>query len=185
MVRSMISYSILLINFWTEALKTLIHILNRVPSKLVPKTPYKLWTEREPSLNYLRVWYCLAEAKMFNPDIGKLDPKKVSRHFIGYSDKWKGYRFCCPKRHEVRRNKTRAIFLHDKLVSGRMVPREISLEEKRVHVPTLMTQEPFFSQYLLLLLLHRQCHTLWIQHLLLVLLWQQQIRTRNLPFRSR
>ena len=36
---------------------------------------------------------------MFNPDIGKLDPKKVIRHFIGYSDKWKGYRFCCPKRH--------------------------------------------------------------------------------------
>ena len=34
--------------------------------------------------------------------------------------------------------------MHDKLVSGRMVPQEISLEEKRVHVPTLMTQEPFF-----------------------------------------
>jgi transposase InsO family protein len=39
MMRSMISYSTLLINLWMEALKTNIHILNRVPSKSVPKTP--------------------------------------------------------------------------------------------------------------------------------------------------
>ena len=55
MVRSMISYSILPISLWMEALKTIIHILNRVPSKSVPKTPYELWTGKEPSLNYLRV----------------------------------------------------------------------------------------------------------------------------------
>ena len=37
MVRSMISYSTLLISLWIEALKITIHILNRVPSKSVPK----------------------------------------------------------------------------------------------------------------------------------------------------
>jgi transposase InsO family protein len=42
MVRSMISYSTLLISLWMEALKTAIHIFNRVPSKSVPKTPYEL-----------------------------------------------------------------------------------------------------------------------------------------------
>jgi transposase InsO family protein len=52
MVRSMISYSILPISLWMEALKTATHILNRVPSKSVPKTPYELWTGREPSLNH-------------------------------------------------------------------------------------------------------------------------------------
>ena len=55
MVRSMISYSTLPLSLWMETLKTVIHILNRVPSKSVPKTPYELWTGRVPSLNHLRV----------------------------------------------------------------------------------------------------------------------------------
>jgi transposase InsO family protein len=42
MVRSMLSYSTLLIELWMEALKIDIHILNRVPSKSLPKTPYEL-----------------------------------------------------------------------------------------------------------------------------------------------
>ena len=94
----MISYSTLPISLWMEALKTVIHILNRVPSKSVPKTPYELWTGRVPSLNHLRVWGSSAEAKVFNPKIGKLDPKTVSCHFIGYPEKSKGYRFYCPDR---------------------------------------------------------------------------------------
>ena len=87
MVRSMISYSTLPISLWMEALKTTIHILIRVPSKSVPKIPYELWIEKEPSLNYLRVWGCPAEAKVFNPNIGKLDSKIVSCHFIGYPER--------------------------------------------------------------------------------------------------
>jgi hypothetical protein len=72
-----------------EALKTTIHILNRVPSKSVPKTTYELWTGRVPSLNQLRVWGSPAEAKMFNTNIAKLDTKIVSCHFIGYLDRSK------------------------------------------------------------------------------------------------
>jgi hypothetical protein len=90
MVRSMLIYSTLLISLWMEALKTAVHILNRVPSKSVPKTPYKIWTDRNPTLNYLHVWGCSTEAKLFNPSIEKLDPKTVSYHFIGYPDKSKG-----------------------------------------------------------------------------------------------
>jgi hypothetical protein len=55
MVRIMLSYSTLPIGLWMEALKTAIHILNRVPSKSVSKTPYELWTEHKLSLNYIRV----------------------------------------------------------------------------------------------------------------------------------
>ena len=39
MVRSMMSYSTLPIFFWGYALKTIMHILNLVPSKSVPNTP--------------------------------------------------------------------------------------------------------------------------------------------------
>ena len=38
MVRSMISNSNFPLSLWSEALKTVVYILNRVPSKIVPKT---------------------------------------------------------------------------------------------------------------------------------------------------
>ena len=50
---------------------------------------YELWTRREPSLNHIRVWGCPTEAKVFNPNTGKLDPKIVNCHFIGYPEKSK------------------------------------------------------------------------------------------------
>jgi hypothetical protein len=55
MVRSMLSYFTLPISLWMRALKIVVHIFNRVPSKSVPKTPYKIWTARKPTLNYLHV----------------------------------------------------------------------------------------------------------------------------------
>ena len=68
---------------WGETLKTAVHILNRVPSKDVPKTPYELWVGRKLTLNYLHVWGCPVEAKIFNPQIKKLDSKTISCNFIG------------------------------------------------------------------------------------------------------
>jgi hypothetical protein len=144
MVRSMLSYSTLPINLWMEALKTAIHILNRVPSKSVPKTPYELWAGRKPTLNYLHVWGCPAEAKVFNPNIGKLDPKTVSCHFIGYPEKSKGYRFYCPNGYTKFVETRHAVFLEDQMMRGSTVARKIDLEEKRVFVPTPMIQDPFF-----------------------------------------
>jgi hypothetical protein len=72
-----------------EALKTTIYILNRVPSKSVPKTPYELWTGREPSLNHLCVGGIPAEAKVFIPNIGKLDSKTICCYFIAYPERSK------------------------------------------------------------------------------------------------
>lgn len=40
MVRSMVSHSSLLESLWGDALKTIIYIFNRVPSKAVANTPY-------------------------------------------------------------------------------------------------------------------------------------------------
>jgi hypothetical protein len=145
MVRSMLSYSILPISLWIETLKTAVHILNRVPSKSVPKTPYEIWTGRKPTLNYLHVWGCPAEARIFNPSIEKLDPKTVSCHFIGYLDKSKGFRFYCPDRYIKMMETRHAVFLEDDVIRGSTVPREIRLEEKRVCVPTPMVAELIFS----------------------------------------
>ena len=150
MVRSMMSYSNLPLGLWMEALKTAIHILNRVPSKSVPKTPYELWTGRVPSLQHFRVWGCPAEAKMFNPNIGKLDPKTVSCHFIGYPDRSKGFRFYCPDKYTKFVETRHAVFLEDEMMRGSLVAWKIDLEEKRVHAPNPMFRSHFYH-YLLYL----------------------------------
>lgn len=78
MVRSMLSYSNLPADLWIEALNTYVHILNRVPSKSVPKAPYELWIRRKLTLIYLHVWDCHAEAKLFNQQQNKFDSKTVA-----------------------------------------------------------------------------------------------------------
>ena len=55
MVRSMLSNSPLPISLWMEALKTAVYLLNRIPTKAVPKTPLELWIGRKPSLRHLHV----------------------------------------------------------------------------------------------------------------------------------
>ena len=67
MVRSMRSHSKLPESLWTEALKTTVYILNRVPTKVVPKTPFELWQGWKPSLQHIRVWGCPSELRVYNP----------------------------------------------------------------------------------------------------------------------
>ena len=55
MVRSMINHSSLPESLWGEAIKTVVYILNQVPSKVAAKTPYELWTGKKPSIRYLHV----------------------------------------------------------------------------------------------------------------------------------
>ena len=55
MVRSMMSQSDLPISFWGYALETAAFILNRVPSKVVKKTPYEIWTGKTPSLSFIKI----------------------------------------------------------------------------------------------------------------------------------
>jgi hypothetical protein len=128
-----------------EAFKTDAHILNRVPSKSVPKMPYELWKDRKLILNNLHVWGCSDEAKVFNSNIGKLDPKTLSCHFISFSDKSKGFCFYYTDRHTKFVEMRYAVFLDDEMIRRSMVSWDISLEEKWVYVPTPMIQEPYFS----------------------------------------
>jgi hypothetical protein len=110
-----------------ETLKTAIHILNKVPSKAMPKTPYELWTGREPSLKHLHVWGSPAEAKVFNPNIGKSDPKTVSCHFIGYPKKSKCFRFYYSDRYTKFVETRHVVILEDEMMRESMVARELFL----------------------------------------------------------
>ncbi|KAK9913445.1 hypothetical protein M0R45_037261 [Rubus argutus] len=96
MVRSMMCASGLPTFLWGEALLTANYLTNRTTSKSVSSTPFELWCGRKPSFYHLHVWGCKAEAKPYNPQLGKLDSKTVSAFFIGYPERSKGFKFYCP-----------------------------------------------------------------------------------------
>ena len=137
MVRSMMSFSNVPNSLWNEALKTAMYILNRVPSKAVPTTPFELWTGRKPSLRHLHVWGCPAEARIYNPHEKKLNSRTISGYFIGYPDKSKGYKFYCPK-HSTRIVETdNARFLENGEFSGSDEPRKVAVSYTHLTLPTI------------------------------------------------
>ena len=96
MVRSMFSHSSLPESLWGEALKTTAYILNRVPSKVVNKTPYELWTGKKLSIKHLHIWGCPTEARPYKPYERKLDLRTISCYFVGYVERSRGYKFYDP-----------------------------------------------------------------------------------------
>ena len=58
MVRSMMTQAKLPISFWGDALMTATYILNRVPSKSVPSTPYEIWNGTMHDLKVMCPWGC-------------------------------------------------------------------------------------------------------------------------------
>ena len=96
MVRSMISHSTLPVSLWGKTLKTAVYILNRVPTKANDKTPYEIWTGKQPSLKHLHISGCPAEARPYRPNEKKLNSRTISCYFIGYSERSRGYKFYDP-----------------------------------------------------------------------------------------
>lgn len=91
MVRSMMAQANLLISFRGDALLPAAYILNRVPSKSVPSTPYELWTGNKPELAHLRPSGSASYVHMTSQPHGKLDPKSKKCIFIRYLEGSKGY----------------------------------------------------------------------------------------------
>ena len=78
-----------------DALKTTAYILNQVPNKSVPKTPYELWSQKKPRLCQFQGWGCKVEVRLYNSQSKKLDLKTISWYFVGYCVGSRGSRFNC------------------------------------------------------------------------------------------
>ncbi|KAK4426844.1 Copia protein [Sesamum alatum] len=63
---------------WTEALKTAMYILNRVPTKAVSKMPFELFKGWKLSLRHVRIWGCPFAVRVYSPQEKKLDPRTIS-----------------------------------------------------------------------------------------------------------
>ncbi|RDX80971.1 hypothetical protein CR513_38412, partial [Mucuna pruriens] len=66
-----------------EALKTVVYILNRMPSKA-------------PCIKHLHIWGCPVETRPYKPNERKLDSRIVSYDFVGYAKRSRGYKFYDP-----------------------------------------------------------------------------------------
>lgn len=72
-VKSMINHTSLPYLLYIEALKTIVHIFNRVSSKIVYKAPYELWTSKMSSIKHLNIWSCQIEVRLYRSNERKLD----------------------------------------------------------------------------------------------------------------
>ena len=102
MVRSMIVLTTLSESLWSEALKTVVYLFNRVPSKIVTKTLYELWNEKSLSIRHLHVWDYPAEARPYIPYEKSLDSRTVSCLFVGYSERYRAFGFYCPSTKNIK-----------------------------------------------------------------------------------
>ena len=82
MVRSMMSFSKLLISLWGYALETIARVLNVLPRKSVASTPYEIWNGKKPNFSYFRVWGCPTHVKKH--DTNKLESRTEFCRFVGY-----------------------------------------------------------------------------------------------------
>jgi hypothetical protein len=84
-VRSMILAQGLGLEFWGEAVNTVVYIKNRCPTKVLDsKTPQEAWSGRKPNVSHLRVFGCKAFACDPNEKRTKLESKSMPSVFLGY-----------------------------------------------------------------------------------------------------
>lgn len=83
--------------FWGEAVRTAVYLLNRAPTRsLQGRTPYEAWYNKKPKVHHLRTFGCVAHVKKVGPGISKLSDRSTMMVFIGYETRTKGYRFYEP-----------------------------------------------------------------------------------------
>jgi hypothetical protein len=80
-------------SYWTEAMHTDTHLLNRLPSKAVSHpTPYFALYDTTPTYDHLRVFGCACYPITSTTAPHKLSPRSTRCLFLGYSSDHKGYR---------------------------------------------------------------------------------------------
>ena len=126
MVRSMMSKAELPLSYWGYALETAAHMLNLIPTKSVPKTPYEIWHGKKPHFNYLKIWGCPAYVKNVSPN--KLEARSTLCKFIGYPKNSRGYVFYNTEEQKVIVS-THGVFLEKEFLSKEINSEIVDLDE--------------------------------------------------------
>ena len=86
---------------WAEAVNHSVWLRNRSSTRALAtgKTPYEMATGLKPDLSNLIEWGARVWVKIL--DVGKLQPRAIEGHFVGYDEESKGYRIYWPKQRKV------------------------------------------------------------------------------------
>ena len=107
------------------------YILNRVLSKSVTATPYEVWHDRKPSLEFLWLWG--SAGYMHNPTHkhGKLGPRATKMVFVRYAAHSKGYLMYAehPNGGMTEIESRNVDFLEDEFLSIGEIKKELELYE--------------------------------------------------------
>lgn len=102
MVRSFLTSSSIPKVFWPEAVNWSIHVLNRCPTFSVRnKTPEEAWSGHKPTVDYFRVFGCVAYAHVPDEKRRKLDDKGEMCVFLGVSNQAKAYKLYNPSTKKI------------------------------------------------------------------------------------
>ncbi|KAJ9556849.1 hypothetical protein OSB04_011463 [Centaurea solstitialis] len=114
------------VSFWGHALETAAHMMNRVPTKSVEKTPYEIWTGMKPKFSFLKIWGCEVYVKRTTSK--KLKPKSDKCIFVGYPKTTVRYYFYNSSENKVfvARN---GEFLEDKFLSLENTINDVDLQK--------------------------------------------------------
>ena len=112
--------------FQGYVLRTTAYILNRVPSKSMPKTPYEIQRRKKSNLKYLKVWGYPAYVKRYFKH--KLSARADKCLFVGYPKESIRYLFYHPTEHKVFVSKY-ATFMEKEFILERGSGKKIKLGE--------------------------------------------------------
>jgi hypothetical protein len=93
LVNAMLETSGLSKEWWGEAILTVCHVLNKVPTKNKEITPFEKWEKKKLNISYLRTWGCLAKVNVPINKKRKLGTKTLDCVFLGYAFHSIGYKF--------------------------------------------------------------------------------------------
>ncbi|KAJ9539066.1 hypothetical protein OSB04_031799 [Centaurea solstitialis] len=145
MVRSMMCRSSLPVSLWGHALETAAHILNRVPTKSVEKTPYEIWTGKKPKLSFLKIWGCERTGipvPIPNTRFTEESPSPTGAGGPGFPTGQGQFPYLTENKVFVARN---GEFLEDKFLSTENTRNDVDLQEVEEDV-TLPIVEPITQQ---------------------------------------
>ena len=97
MTRSMLKATNVPNYMWGEAVRHATYVINRVPTRaLKNSTPYESLKKRKPSIAHIRVFGCVAHAKIDSHRLKKLDDRSQALVHLGVEPGSKAYRLYNP-----------------------------------------------------------------------------------------
>ena len=84
--------------YWVEAFFTANYLSNLLPHSGLSnaKSPYEILHKRSPHYEFLKVFGCACFPTLRDYATNKFDPRSLNCVFMGYSEKFKGYRCLLP-----------------------------------------------------------------------------------------